>query len=317
MNRQPKPALSSAMSIPHVPAWAVPRAPVDSDVEAAYMAGSALNCLDTLVRSNVPWLGAWRHRLALKAAAASVKLMRRTEDESALRDAWYLRQPGDAFGPAGNVLLAWRKLVGRSLPPVVEDLQSVADMLGIVWSDGFGDRLEELAADVRTGAPAPLVAAHAATAVMREDPMAEALAWWMADCTLSWRMGWTNAVPLLATQIFSPTLRTGSDRRRGRPDAPGFERVICLAAAAGAAEACRLAAGMAQQAERLHEVMPKLRAKGAGEVIALLLSDDAVSGSFTSKAMTRWASRRLFERLQQLDAVRELSGRPTFRLYGL
>ena len=90
-----------------------------------------------------------------------------------------------------------------------------------------------------------------------------------------------------------------------------------MAAAAGAAEACRLASGMAQQAERLAEVTPKLRAKGAGDVIALLLSDDAISGSFTSKAMTRWASRRLFERLQQLEAVRELSGRPTFRLYGL
>lgn len=317
MNRQPQPASSSPVTLSRVPAWAVPRGPVESDVEAAYIAGSALNSLDNLVRSNAPWLGAWRQRLALKAAAATVKLLRRTEDESALRDAWYLRQSGDALGPAGNVLSAWRKLAGRSLPPVVGDLQSVAELLGILWSDGFGDRLEELAADVRIGAPAPLLAARAATAIMREDPKAEALAWWMADLALSWRMGWTHAVPLLATQIFSPILRTGLDRRRGRPDAPAFERIVCLAAAAGAAEACLLAAGMAQQAERLAEVTPKLRSKGAGEVIALLLSDDAVSGSFTSKSMTRWASRRLFERLQQLDAVRELSGRTTFRLYGL
>ena len=317
MNRQAAPASNSTIPVPRVPAWAVPRGPVEGDVEAAYMAGSALNSLDNLVRSDAPWLGSWRHRLALKAAAATVKLMRRTEDESALRDAWFLRQPGDAFGPAGSVLLAWRKLAGRSMPPSIEDLQSVADLLGISWSDGFGDRLEELAADMHAAAPAPVIAARAATAVMREDPKAEALAWWMADFALSWRMGWRHAVPLLATQIFSPILRTGSDRRRGRPDAPAFERIVCLAAAAGAAEACRLAAGMAQQAERLHEVMPKLRAKGAGEVIALLLSDDAVSSSFTSKAMTRWASRRLFERLHQLDAVRELSGRPTFRLYGL
>src|SRR5690606_35871037 len=100
MNRQAAPAPSSPMPVPRVPAWAVPRAPVDSDVEAAYMAGSGLNSLDNLVRSDAPWLGAWRHRLALKAAAAVARLMRRTEDESALRDAWYLRQPGDAFGPA-------------------------------------------------------------------------------------------------------------------------------------------------------------------------------------------------------------------------
>ena len=305
------------MSVPHVPTWAVPRAPVDSDVEAAWMAGSALNSLDNIVRCGAPWLGAWRQRLALKAAAATVKLMRRTEDQSALRDAWYLRQPGDAFGPAGNVLLAWRKLAARSLPPTSEDLQSVAELLGIVWSDGFGDRLEELADDVRAAAPAPLIAARAATAIMRNDPTAEPLAWWMADLALSWRMGWTHAVPLLATQIHATVLRTGSDRRRARPDNSDYARAICLAAATGSAEACRLAAGIAQQAERLAAVTPKLRAKGAGQVIALLLSDDAVSGSFTSKAMTRWASRRLFERLQQLDAVRELSGRSTFRLYGL
>ena len=317
MNRQAAPASFLAIPVPRVPAWAVPRAPIDSDVEAAYMAGSALNSLDNLVQSDAPWLGAWRHRLALKAAAATVKLMRRTEDESALRDAWYLRQPGDAFGPAGNVLLAWRKLAGRSMPPVVEDLQSVAQLLGIPWSDGFGDRLEELTDDIRSAAPAPLIAMRAAAAVMRDDPTAEPLAWWMADLALSWRMGWRHAVPLLATQIDMPILRTGPHRHRCRPDAPGFERVVCLAASAGATEACRIAVGIAHQAERLDEVSPKLRAKGAGDVITLLLGDDAVSGSFTSKAMTRWASRRLFERLEKLSAVRELTGRSTFRLYGL
>lgn len=317
MNRHVVSATSFGLPVPRVPAWAVPRAAVDSDVEAAYMAGSALNSLDNLVRSDASWLGAWRQRLALKAAAASVKLMRRTEDESALRDAWFLRQPGDDPGPAGNVLSAWRKLAGRSLPLSVEDLQSVADLLGVIWSDDFVVCLEEIADDVRSGAPAPVIAARAATAIMREGRQAEALAWWIADLALSRRMGWSPAVPVLATQIHAVVLRTGSDRRRGRPDAPGFERAICLAAAAGAAEACRLAIGIAETAERLSAVTPKLRAKGAGDVIALLLSDDAVSGSFTSKSMTRWASRRLFERLQQFDAVRELSGRSTFRLYGL
>lgn len=309
--------MNSAVPVPLVPAWAVPRAPVNSDVEAAYLAGSALNSLDNIVRSEAPWLGAWRHRLALKAAAATVRLMRRTEDEGQLRDAWNLRRPGDDPGPAGNVLLAWRNLVGRSLPLVVEDLQSIAELLGITWSDAFADHIEVLAEDVRTAAPAPLIAARAATAVMRENPKGEPLAWWMADLALSWRMGWPHAVPLLASQIHSTVLRTGADRRRACPGSPGYEAAICLAAATGAAEACRLAAGIAKKAGRLAEVTPRLRTKGAGEVIALLLSDDAVSGSFTSKAMTRWASRRLFERLQQLDAVRELTGRPIFRLYGL
>jgi len=152
--------------------------------------------------------------------------MRRTEDETALRDAWVLRQAGDAPGPAGNVLLAWRKLVGRSLPVSVEDLQSVADLLGITWTEVFADRLEDLADDVRAAAPAPLIAARAATAIMRDNPKAEALAWWMADLAVSSRMGWTHAVPLLVTQIHATVLRTGPDRRRARPDTPDYARAI-------------------------------------------------------------------------------------------
>ena len=317
MNRQTAPTLSPTTSIPRVPVWAIPRTPIEGVVEAAYMSGSALNALDNLVRSDAQWLGAWRQRLALKAAASAVKLMRRTEDESALRDAWYLRQTGDDPGPAGNVLLAWRKLAGRSVTQSVGDLRSVTDLLGITWTDAFADRLESVAEDVRSGGPAPLIAAHAATAVMNEDPKTETLAWWVADLALSWRMGWSPAVPFLAGQVHSNILRVGPDRRRARPDSPDYERAVCLATAAGAAEACRLASGIAQQAERLNELTPKLRAKGAGDVIALLLSDDAVSGSFSSKTMTRWASRRLFDRLQKFDAVRELTGRSTFRLYGL
>ena len=48
-----------------------------------------------------------------------------------------------------------------------------------------------------------------------------------------------------------------------------------------------------------------------------LVGDDAVSGSLTTKNLSRWASRRLFDRLVELGAVRELSGRPTFRIYGI
>jgi hypothetical protein len=58
-----------------------------------------------------------------------MKLIGRTEDEAALRDAWLLRQPGDALGPAGNVLGAWRRLAGRSLPPTIEEVQTVAGWL--------------------------------------------------------------------------------------------------------------------------------------------------------------------------------------------
>lgn len=281
------------------------------------MAGSALNALDNLVRTEPEWSGAWRHRLALKAASASIKLVGRSEDEAALRDAWLLRQPGDEPGPAGNMLAAWRRLASRSLQPNVEELQTVAAFLGVGWSGGFGQLIDVVRDEVRTGAPAPLVAARLAAATMREEPKAELLAWWLADCALSRRMGWRHAVPILTTQVHAPLLRSGPNGRRARPDSNGFEQAVFVALALGASEACRLAADMAVRAEQLRAVVPKLRSKAAGDVVDRLLGDDAVSGALTTKTLSRWASRRLFDRLVELGAVRELSGRPTFRIYGI
>ena len=281
------------------------------------MAGSALNALDILVRSGLDWSGAWRHRLALKAAAACMRLAGRGEDEAALRDAWLLRQHGDEPGPAGNVLAAWRRLASRLAPPGVEELRLVAALFGVGWSDGLSDLIEVMRDEARSGAPAPAVAARTAAAVMRRDPKAEIFSWWLADCALSWRMGWTHAVPILATQVHSPLLRSGFEGLRARPGGNGFERAAFIAAALGATEACRLAADMAMQADRLRAVVPKLRSRAAGEVVGRLLGDDAVSGTFVTKNLSRWASRRLFDRLQKLGAVRELSGRSTFRIFGL
>lgn len=150
-----------------------------------------------------------------------MRLIGRAEDEAALRDAWLLRQPDDAPGPAGNVLAAWRRLVGRSLPPGIDDVQTVAALLGVGWSDGFGELIDVARDEVRSGAPAPLVAARIAAVVMREDPKAEILAWWLADCALSWRMGWRHAVPILGTQMHAPLLRTGPDGRRADRAAMG------------------------------------------------------------------------------------------------
>ena len=317
MSRQPIPPSQTSVPVPRVPAWAMPRACIEDTAGVAFMAGGALNALDILVQAEPDWNGAWRHRLALRAAAVCMKLTGRSEDEAALRDAWLLRQPGDEPGPAGSVLAAWRRLASRSLPPSVEDLQTVATLLGIGWPDSLDDLIDVTGEEVRSGAPAPVVAARVAAAVMRADRQAEILAWWLADCALSWRMGWRHAVPILGPQIHASLLRSGLEGRRARPGGDGFERAAFIAAALGAADACRLAADMAAQAERLRATVPKLRSKAAGEVVGRLLGDDAVSGTLTTKNLSRWASRRLFDRLAKLGAVRELSGRPTFRIYGL
>jgi hypothetical protein len=92
---------------------------------------------------------------------------------------------------------------------------------------------------------------------------------------------------------------------------------VCLALVQGAAGACGLAGELSRRAERLATVRPKLHAKGAGDAIKKLLDDDAVPGSLTTKTLSRFGARRLFERLQTFEAVRELSGRSSFRLYEL
>ncbi|PBB40665.1 hypothetical protein CK222_26885 [Mesorhizobium sp. WSM3866] len=317
MNRQLPPASYVTIPVPRVSAWATPRARIEDPVEGAFMAGSALHALDNLVQAESEWSGAWRHRLALRAAAACMKLIGRSEDEAALRDAWLVRQSGDEPGPAGNVLAAWRRLAGRTLPPATDDLEAVAALLGVGRSESFGDLIDVTRDEVRSGAPAPVIAARIAAAAMREDPKAEILAWWLADCALSWRMGWRDAVPILGVQIHAPLLRSGPEGRRARPGSDAFQQAVFIAAALGAAEACRLAADMAAQAERLRTAVPKLRSKAAGDVVERLVADDAVSGTLTTRNLSRWASRRLFDRLVELGAVRELTGRSTFRIYGL
>jgi hypothetical protein len=104
---------------------------------------------------------------------------------------------------------------------------------------------------------------------------------------------------------------------RIRPGGQGFETVFCRALVAAAAAACAQAAGIAAHAARLHDVAPKLRAKGAGEVIKLLLNEEAVAGTLRTEHMTRWGTRRLFERLTDFGAVTELSGQESFKLFGL
>ena len=68
--------LAFAAPPPIVPGRAIPHGPVATTTEAAFLAGAALNCLDNLVRSAPPWSGAWRQRLALKAAGSAAARMR-------------------------------------------------------------------------------------------------------------------------------------------------------------------------------------------------------------------------------------------------
>ena len=80
-------------------------------------------------------------------------------------------------------------------------------------------------------------------------------------------------------------------------------------------EAERLAADLARRAAHLKAVAPKLRAKGAGDAVEMFLTRDALTPS--ALPLPDRAARRLCDRLVDLGAIRELTGRDTFRLYGV
>ncbi|TGP21433.1 MULTISPECIES: DUF1403 family protein [unclassified Mesorhizobium] len=311
------PAIASPVPRPTVPAWALADGGALHDTDAAFQAGAALGALDSLARAQPAWAGAWRQRLALNCAATSMRLAGRAEDAGALRDAWHLRAAGADPGPAGAIFGAWRQLAVQPPAASAERLKEIVDQLGLHW-DGTAlhdlcAQIEDLAISRRT---APFAAAAIAAHAVAMRPDSELLAWWLADLVVAQNLRWPRPLPLLVAQAFAPAFRAEGGKRI-RPSAEAFERALCLALVQAAAEACRLAAEFSRRAEKLLAVAPKLRAKGAGDVIFLLLNEDAVAGSLTTKNLSRFAARRLFERLQQLDAVRELSGRASFRLFGL
>lgn len=304
--------------LPKVPVWARPRGVILHDADAAYLTGAALNSLDNLVRQDFSWAGAWRQRLALQSAAAAVNLTGRREDESALRDTHFLRGMGDDPGPSGHLLMAWRRLASRTTSGDEQSVRPVAEQhFGLQWDDELAEVVANAADLVVSARPAPVLAAEIAAAVYRARPDAELLGFWLADMLLAQKFRWPVPVPLLMGQVSSAVFKTNGSRKRIRPGGEGWGGAVFLAYATAAAEACDLGADLSQRAAKLTEVAPKLRAKGSVDVVKLLMSDDAVPGSWSSPKLSARGARRLFDRLGELGAVRELSGRPTFRLYGL
>ena len=68
------------------------------------------------------------------------------------------------------------------------------------------------------------------------------------------------------------------------------------------------------------DLLPLGAEEGEGEHEALLqalLDEDSLSAAGKFSGLSERGARRLFERLVALGAARELTGRATFRLYGL
>jgi Protein of unknown function (DUF1403) len=285
-----------------------------------FFAGASLALLDAFLRRDPPAAGALRQRLALSSGAASAKILRVNGDEGALRDLRFA--VGEELGPAAKLLRLWRDLAAR--PPSLDPsrLAAAAARLDLALPDP--NRLaSSLKACAGEGDPVSAAAKAAAFAfsTFPDAPAAEAeiLAHWVFDLAFAVRLGWPRPLPLIATRILDPGLGSDGGGRRARPNEAAWARTAAAAIALGAATTLDLAADLARRADTLTAAAPKLRAKPAAKVVDLLLTEDCVSPAEAARQapMTDRAARRLFDRLVALGAARELTGRLTFRLYGL
>lgn len=302
---------------PRLPDWTRPRAHDITEFDAAFAAGIALKSLDDLIRADPPWLGCWRDRLALRSAAVAARMLGRREDETLIRDAVLLTHPGDDPGPAGKLFLATRMLVRRTGTITTPFVKELAALLGMRWDDSLVQVSELIDTAIQSGRAAPLAVAELVLAITTLRPDAEVMALGLADVILARKLNWPKPVPLLLPERFGPAFRIIGGRGRVRPGEPAYPKAICLALVDGVEATLRSGAEIDRRAARLLEVAPKLRTKGAEPVIRRLLSEDAIPASATGGDLSRWAANRLFDRLESLEAVRELSGRSSFRIFGL
>jgi hypothetical protein len=317
------PAVKTA-EIQRLPRWARPQN-ADRDA-AAFAAGAGLALFDQILRGGAdgaepPFAGCLRQRLALKAAETCATLCRLREDAAGLRDAEHLAGAAEP-SPAGRIHRLFRLNAAHPARLDAASLARGGAVLGLCEIDANG-----LAVAVKAcvaEAPDPLAAAARASAVaMRLCAAsaaidAELFALWSADLALAIRFHWARPIPLLVIPALHPSLKRGAGGRRPRPTDEDWPAAVTFAYGLAIAEAHALAADLARRAQKLVIVAPTLRARGARRVVDMLLADDAVTPAAAARAgLSDRAARRLFDRLVALGAVRELSGRETFRIYGL
>ncbi len=310
--------------LPPLPSWVTQNHGKAAECEP-FLSGASLAMLHMMLADPSETLPVelLRNRLALRAADACLKLEGRRDSEAEIRDAYYLARPGDALGPAGEMYVRWRRAGAIGLKHkdwLVRLRSSVPDQVAEKLPEWIDTAMDQGARQDRS----PVTqAAGMIGLVMAAFPREETLALICGDLVLARALGWAHSVPLLGVHLKRKDLLLAAETLSDKDDSlvVACHRAVAL----GALDAVRLGHDLTRRAQRLRDVAPKLRAKGSEQAVALFLREDAVLPSTmlsprimgSSIAMTDRAARRLCDRLVVLGAVRELTGRSTFRLYGV
>ncbi len=314
--------LDADAAIGPLPGWLVPAGLSGaSHLSGALNAGGALAFVHQLVSAEHAWAGTLRQRQALRCAAWCAKIARIPGDEAALRDAHHLTRPGDDPGPAGRLYRGWRDLAARPARLDAPSLKRLAGGLGLMV-----DEAEAGAVIAAIGGPSPIAAAASAAAAVTalwdsrltpKEPLAEVLAWMMADAALAAACGWRQATPMLACAIGLPAFRQGLAGRRPWPGDPDWPAIAHAVYAVTLADVYAQAADLARRHERLRQAFARVRSRGGEAALAHVLDDDGVMATSLTGLGSDRAARRFLERLHQLGGLRLLTERATFRIYGL
>jgi hypothetical protein len=315
MTYQPATISDDLSTLPQLPGW-VTSGRVETLETVAFRSGAALTVLDQLVsdpRYGVP-VKLLANRLALRAATATSKVEGRLAREDDIRDAYHLTPPGEARGPDGDLLAFWREGVRLRAGRTGE----IADRIGADFAGEVGAWLDVGLERARTHGPL-LGCVAALRAVLEADDRAERTACLLSDIVLARALNWKAVLPVTAQQLTKGMLRGLAAEGQGADLAVEVRILEALE------ESIRVARDLARRAEALSTVAPKLRAKGSDAAVELFLTEDAVAPASmlsprirgTSIPMTDRAARRFCDRLVELGVARELTGRPTFRLYGI
>lgn len=317
--------VSDRSSLAGLPAWVTSRVG-ESAQNVAFLSGASFALLDMILQKgeSVPKT-LLANSLALQASAATSRLEGRMAREADIRDAYHLTQPDKHgvhhWGPDGDLLAFWRRAVQLRLN--AQDWQTkLTTIIAPGSKELIAEEIDRGLDDARLFGPM-VAAIGVMKRVLDINDRAERTACLMADITIAKSFGWDRPLPLTALHLSKSDLR--SLRQVAGEASSDANLLIHTALIKSAQSVHRLAANLASRAEILRSVAPILRAKGSDQAVALFLAEDAVAPSGmlsphiqgTRTPMTGRAARRLCDRLVELGAVRELTGRPTFRLYGV